>query len=194
MAWRVRSRPALPPSAPDVAAALIVLGDQPRLSVATIRAILDCPDDPARPIVAPRYDDDGGRNPVLLGRAAFGLVAEVHGDRGLGPILAAHPELVQEVIVSGANPDVDTREDLAALAEAAWADRVRANNEQVDRFREVPDGKDFYAPVRSLFRADPTRTDDPVLAALLRVARPGRYLAGRGCGRRSVRAAARSGA
>ena len=38
---------------------------------------------------------------------------------------------------------------------------MRANREQVDRVREVPDGSDFYAPVRSLFRADPTRTDDP---------------------------------
>ena len=50
---------------------------------------------------------------------------------------------------------------------AAWAERVRANREQVDRVREVPDGTDFYAPVRSMFRADPTRTDDPVLASLL---------------------------
>ena len=170
---------------PDVPAALIVLGDQPRLSLATIRAILDTPDDPARPIVAPRYDDDGGRNPVLLGRAAFGLVAEVHGDRGLGPSLAAHPELVQEVTVSGTNPDVDTRDDLVRLAETLWADRVRANREQVDRLREVPDGTDFYAPVQSMFRADPTRTDDPVLDVLLGLVRSGdRWLdVGAGAGR-----------
>jgi SAM-dependent methyltransferase len=37
----------------------------------------------------------------------------------------------------------------------------------------VPDGTDFYAPVRSLFRADPTRTDDPVLNALLDLVRSG---------------------
>jgi SAM-dependent methyltransferase len=54
---------------------------------------------------------------------------------------------------------------------AAWADRVRDNREQVDRFREVADG-DFYAPVSTLFRADPARPDDPVLQALLRLARP----------------------
>ena len=95
------------------------------------------------------------------------------GDRGLGPILAAHPELVHEVSIDGSNPDVDTRDDLAALAELAWADRVRANREQVDRVREVPDGTDFYAPVRSMFRADPTRVDDPVLARLLAIVRAG---------------------
>lgn len=52
-----------------------------------------------------------------------------------------------------------------------WADRVRVNREQVDRLRELPDG-DFYAPVSSLFRADPARPDDAVLRVLLELARP----------------------
>ena len=88
-------------------------------------------------------------------------------------MLAAHPELVAEVPVDGANPDVDTPADHARAIEAAWAARVRANRDQVERIREVPDGTDFYAPVNSLFRADPTRTDDPVLDALLRLTRSG---------------------
>lgn len=61
-----------------------------------------------------------------------------------------------------------TAEDL----EQAWGERVRANRDQVDRVREVPDGPDFYGPVSSLFRADPDRTDDPVLDILRRLARP----------------------
>ena len=48
----------------------------------------------------------------------------------------------------------------------AWAARVRANREQVDQHREAEAGRDFYAPVASLFRADPRRTDDPVLDLL----------------------------
>jgi CTP:molybdopterin cytidylyltransferase MocA/SAM-dependent methyltransferase len=167
--------------------ALIVLGDQPLISVETIRALLDASPDRARPIVVPVYGVDGGRNPVLLDRSAFGLVAEATGDRGLGPVIAAHPELVREVPVAAppGNPDIDTRADLVALLEASWAARVRANAEQVDRFREVPDGTDFYAPVTGLFRADPTRTDDPALDALLRLVRPGeRWLdIGAGAGR-----------
>ena len=47
------------------------------------------------------------------------------------------------------------------LAELAWAERVRANREQVDRVREVPDGADFYAPVSGLFRVDPDRRGRP---------------------------------
>jgi SAM-dependent methyltransferase len=100
-------------------------------------------------------------------------------------VLAAHPELVTEIPVVGVNLDLDTPDDLARLVEAAWGARVRANGDQVERFREVPDGADFYAPVRSLFRADPTRTDDPVLAALLELVRSGdRWLdVGAGAGR-----------
>ncbi len=59
-----------------------------------------------------------------------------------------------------------------ADALAAWAARVRDNREQVDRVREVPDPTDFYAPVSSLFRADPRRTDEPTLDLLLSLARP----------------------
>jgi len=48
---------------------------------------------------------------------------------------------------------------------------VRANREQVDQIREVPD-RDFYAPVSSLFVADPRRTGEEALDALLTLAEP----------------------
>lgn len=158
---------------PEVDAALILLGDQPFVAPDTIRALLEAPADRARPFVVPVYADDRGRNPVLVRRPGFELAGEASGDRGLGPVLAAHPDLVVEVPVRGGNPDIDTPDDLARAIEADWAARVRANREQVERIREVPDGSDFYAPVRGLFRADPTRTDDPILTALLDLVRPG---------------------
>lgn len=55
---------------------------------------------------------------------------------------------------------------------AAWAARVRADHKQVERRREVADPTDFYAGVVNRFRADPSRTDDAVLDALLVHARP----------------------
>jgi CTP:molybdopterin cytidylyltransferase MocA/SAM-dependent methyltransferase len=159
--------------AADAEAVLVALGDQPLVSAAVIRALLDAPQQRGRPIVVPAYTEDRGRNPVLVRRPAFGLVGEAGGDRGLGPILEAHPELVSEIAVEGVNPDIDTPTDLGRAIEVSWGARVRANREQVERLREVPDGTDFYAPVTSLFRADPTRTDDPVLDALLALVRSG---------------------
>jgi SAM-dependent methyltransferase len=59
----------------------------------------------------------------------------------------------------------------AAELEATWAERVRANRNQVDEVREVPD-RDFYAPVSALFVADPRRTGEEALDALLALAEP----------------------
>ena len=98
--------------------AFIVLGDQPRLRAPTMQALETAaaaarPAD--RPVVIPRYDAPGPRNPVLLLRPAWGWVDELTGDHGLGPLIAAVPDLVLEVPVTGAMPDVDTPADLERL-------------------------------------------------------------------------------
>ena len=81
----------------------------------------------------------------------------------------------------------------AAELESAWAERVRANRAQVDRVREVPD-KDFYAPVSSLFVADPRRTGEEALDALVALIEPGdRWLdIGAGAGRYALPLAIRA--
>ncbi len=56
----------------------------------------------------------------------------------------------------------------AADLEAAWGERVRANREQAERLRET-ETPDFYAPVTNLFVADPRRTGEPALDALVRI-------------------------
>ena len=60
----------------------------------------------------------------------------------------------------------------ASALVAAWAARVRANREQAERVREVPDSGDFYAPVAGMFVDDPRRSSDPTLHRLLEIARP----------------------
>jgi CTP:molybdopterin cytidylyltransferase MocA/SAM-dependent methyltransferase len=152
----------------DLDGAFVVLGDQPLVDPAIFRALSGAEVRGGIAFVVPRYVGGGGANPVLVLRAGRARVAEARGDRGLGPVLAAHPELVAEVELGGSNPDVDTPADLAELA---WADRVRRDREQVDRHREVPDSHDFYGPVTGLFRADPRRADEPTLDALLALAR-----------------------
>ena len=52
-----------------------------------------------------------------------------------------------------------------------WCERVAANREQAERLREEPDGGDHYRPLASAFRADPRRSGDSTLDALLSIAR-----------------------
>ena len=66
----------------------------------------------------------------------------------------------------------DARPREAARLESAWADRVRANRDQAERLRESTTG-DHYAPISSLFVADPRRTDEPALEMLRAMTAPG---------------------
>jgi molybdenum cofactor cytidylyltransferase len=99
-------------------AALILLGDQPLVRADVIARLLAGLVSAAKPIVLPRYAEGGGQNPLLIHRAAWSLAGEAKSDRGLGPVVRNHPELVVEVDVEGSNPDVDTPADLAAIEAA----------------------------------------------------------------------------
>ena len=167
LAWRAAVDGEVRPDA-----VLLVLGDQALLRAEVVRALVAMPFDPARPIVAPRYSGTDAHNPVRVEASAYAVFEEAEGDRGLGPVIE-RSDRVRWLEVEGDNPDVDTATDLARVAELAWASRVRRNREQVDRFREAPDGADFYAAVSSIFRDDPDRTGDPVLDALRKHARTG---------------------
>ncbi len=69
----------------------------------------------------------------------------------------------------------------ASAALEAWAARVRANREQVEHYRETTQA-DFYAPIASMFRADPRRTDEPALELLRSLVRPDDVLLDIGAG------------
>lgn len=103
----------------DVDAALIVLGDQPRVRADVIAMLVERWRLGSAPIVTPRYSGSGTLNPVLLTRAAWPAAMRLSGDRGMGPLIHGRPELVTEVPVEGDNPDVDTPADLANLARPA---------------------------------------------------------------------------
>ncbi|MEO8208705.1 MAG: NTP transferase domain-containing protein, partial [Chloroflexota bacterium] len=150
---------------PAPEAVLVVLADQPDLPPSILRGLLDAPLDDQRPIVVARFAD-GGRHPVRLEPAAADLVAMARDDRGLGPLLDESPDRVRFLDFEGSNPDVDSRSDLVTFLADRWAERVRANAAQVARFREEPDGTDFYAKVTRVFVVDPARDDDPILEAI----------------------------
>ena len=99
---------------PDVDAAVILLGDQPTLSVETIRLVVGAARRD-RTVVAAQADGRLGP-PVLLLREAFRLAHEATGDEGLRSILTEHHELVTQVDIGAHAPDVDTPADLKRLA------------------------------------------------------------------------------
>jgi hypothetical protein len=62
-------------------------------------------------------------------------------------------------------PMGDALRPSADAALEAWAARVHANRQQVERYREATPA-DFYAPIAGMFRADPRRRDEPTLEVL----------------------------
>jgi molybdenum cofactor cytidylyltransferase len=93
---------------------VLMLGDQPGVVPATIRALIArCDEDTA--LAACLYDDGRG-HPLAFGRAVFGDLRELHGDKAVWKLMERRSDEVVEVRVSGPIPrDVDTRADYAAV-------------------------------------------------------------------------------
>lgn len=121
---------------PDTDAVVLLLGDQPGVRAATVRALLNAlsaardPHGPERAggrpwpgIAVCRYDDGLG-HPVAFSRGFLPALSALHGDKAVWKLLEQHADDVVELAVPGPVPlDVDTEEDyrriLAALDGAA---------------------------------------------------------------------------
>ena len=97
---------------------VLLLGDQPGVTPATVGALLAGRGD--APLAVCRYDDGRG-HPFAFTRSVFDELAGLHGDKGVWRLLDRHGSAVAEVGIAGPVPlDVDTPDDYAAvLAEAA---------------------------------------------------------------------------
>jgi CTP:molybdopterin cytidylyltransferase MocA len=95
-------------------AVVVVLGDQPLLDPAAVRAVLAARG-PGADAVRATYDGTPG-HPTLLEAALFGAVARLEGDAGARDLLRVAS--VRHVVCDGlgAPDDVDTAADLARLA------------------------------------------------------------------------------
>ncbi|MFI5236251.1 MAG: NTP transferase domain-containing protein [Gemmatimonadales bacterium] len=104
---------------PSPTAALIFLGDQPRVPMSALTRVVAAWRAGAGPVIHPAYPNaaEAPGHPFILMREAWPLATELEGDTGFGPILARRPELLTTVAVDGQNPDIDTAEDLARLDE-----------------------------------------------------------------------------
>jgi molybdenum cofactor cytidylyltransferase len=102
---------------------VLMLGDQPGVTPATVQALLDGRGD--APLAVCHYDDGRG-HPLAFGRSVFGRLADLHGDKGVWRLLDQAGDDVVEVPIPGPVPlDVDTPEDYEAVLAAAGFSEVR---------------------------------------------------------------------
>jgi molybdenum cofactor cytidylyltransferase len=99
---------------PDVAAAVILLGDQPFVTAAIIDALVGIWRDHRAPIVAPVFAGTRG-NPVLFDRSVFAELLAIEGDQGARGVIARDPARVHCVHFDDDRPllDIDTPESYA---------------------------------------------------------------------------------
>ena len=96
---------------------VLMLGDQPGVTTATVAALLAGRGGAELAVCA--YDDGRG-HPIAFGRSVFGDLATLHGDKGVWRLLDRGGDAVAEVRVPGPVPlDVDTPEDYEAVLAAA---------------------------------------------------------------------------
>lgn len=101
---------------PWTRAALIALGDQPRLPEPVVPALLETFARSGLPVVVPIYRGGVQGNPVLFGNEVFGELAGLTGDLGGKAVVQARPERVARVPFDLPMPaDIDTPEDYARL-------------------------------------------------------------------------------
>ncbi len=101
----------------EIAAALMVVGDQPLLSPSVVDAVVAAFERTGGPFIVPVYENEWG-NPVLLARVTWPLLDNLKGDTGARPILRKHMDMVLEVPVPGALlDDIDTPDDYARIRE-----------------------------------------------------------------------------
>jgi len=97
--------------AADSEAAVILLADQPGVTDAEVRALVDAFAAGRSRIVRIAYTD--GPGPALLSREVYAEAGHLHGDIGARALMASHPDWVEEVAVPfHSPPDVDRPEDL----------------------------------------------------------------------------------
>lgn len=93
---------------------VLMLGDQPGVTAATVRALVAGRGEDTTLAVC-RYDDGRG-HPLAFSRALFGELGELHGDKAVWKLMDRRASEVVEVPVPGSiPPDVDTREDYEAI-------------------------------------------------------------------------------
>lgn len=105
----------------EIDAAVIALGDQPRITPVHLRTLAERVIDSDQSIVASSYDGVLGA-PAAFARSEFGRLQGLTGDVGARHLVRNGEEPVEAVFFDGANLDVDTPDDVRALIPEAEDD------------------------------------------------------------------------
>jgi molybdenum cofactor cytidylyltransferase len=103
---------------PAAKAVIVLLGDQPLITPAILKSLMQAWQHSGKPIVVPFYGGQRG-NPVLFARALFPELLQVTGDQGGREVLQRHAEEIEPVQIDDANAaqDLDTLQEYQALQE-----------------------------------------------------------------------------
>ena len=101
---------------PGIAAALVALGDMPRIPASVPRMLVAAFSGDATEILIPTCKGQPG-HPVLFGRGHFAALAALEGDEGARSVVARHGPKIRRIEVGepGILLDVDTPAGLQAL-------------------------------------------------------------------------------
>ena len=102
---------------PGCTAAIVILGDMPKVTAAMIDRLADAFTASGGKVSAVVPVHEGRRgNPVLLNLAILGdAIAGLRGDRGAGPLLAGRTDVLKIAGDAGTALDIDTPDALAGL-------------------------------------------------------------------------------
>ena len=100
----------------DADGVVLLLGDQPGVTVETVHALVAAA---AGHAVAVCSYDDGLGHPLWFGRAMFETLRGLHGDKAVWKLVDAGDDVVQVPVAGPVPPDVDTWADYQRLVEEA---------------------------------------------------------------------------
>ncbi|MGZ4438014.1 MAG: nucleotidyltransferase family protein [Nocardioidaceae bacterium] len=108
-------RSAMARVAEDADGLVVLLGDQPGVSLAAIESLRAAAAGAAVGVC--RYDDGLG-HPLWFRRDMFDRLADLHGDKAVWKLVEAGDDVVEVRVGGPVPPDVDTWEDYQALLES----------------------------------------------------------------------------
>jgi CTP:molybdopterin cytidylyltransferase MocA len=100
--------------APDIAAGVITLADQPAVGAKNLNLLADKFEQSENAVIAAEYNQTTGV-PALFSRSVFKDFNALAGDKGAKPVIEKHRESLATIVLPEAAFDIDTPQDFENL-------------------------------------------------------------------------------